>query len=122
MLHLFIFIKQDVPLLHAPVEVDGGTINIKDVNNYGGKGYFGGLNEEGGAALGGGINTSTMTAEEMRLYRLYNNSGGQIDMDYAGGGMMTGQQHFFDRYRADAFDGMALSEEFLGQYYASVSK
>ncbi|XP_070775400.1 desmoglein-2-like protein [Enoplosus armatus] len=53
---------KDVPLLHTPVEVDGGTVNAKNVNTFRGKGYLGGLAEEGGAALGGGVNTSTMTA------------------------------------------------------------
>lgn len=118
--------SQDVPLLHFPVEVDGGTMNAKDINTFGGKGYLGGLAEVGGGAAVGGaalgaINTSSLTAEEMHLYNQYNNSFGQVEMDYMGGGMMTGQGHLYSKYRTGVFDGMSLSDEFLWQYYSSVS-
>ncbi|XP_045907501.1 desmoglein-2 isoform X1 [Micropterus dolomieu] len=118
---------KDVPLLHFPVEVDGGTMNAKDINAFGGKGYLGGLAEVGGGAAVGGaalgaINTSSLTAEEMHLYNQYNNSSGQVEMDYMGGGMMTGQGHLYSKYRTGVFDGMSLSDEFLWQYYSSKSK
>lgn len=35
------------------------------------------------------------------------------------GGMIMGEDRY--RYRAGMFDGMALSEEFLGEYYSNVS-
>nr|XP_046264008.1 desmoglein-2-like [Scatophagus argus] len=118
---------KEVPLLHIPVEVDGGTLHTKNINNYEGKAYLGGLAEVGGAATGAGaasagaVNTSTLVAENMHLYNQYNHSGGQMEMDYAGGGMMTGQEHLFSQYSAGVFDGMALSHQFLGEYYASKS-
>lgn len=112
--------------MQAPVEVDGGTINVKNVNKYGGKGNLGGLPKVGGAAgggasLGGAINTSTLTAENMHLYDQYNHSSGQVELDYTGGGMYTGQEHLYTRSRTGVFDGMALSHKFLGEYYSSVS-
>ncbi|XP_068196504.1 desmoglein-2-like protein [Antennarius striatus] len=109
---------KEVPLLNAPVEVDGGTINIRNINGYGEGGYTGGLTELGGGA--GVINTSNMTAENMYLYNQYNQSRGQTE-DFLGCGMLTGQQHLFEKHRTGAFDGMALSDEFLGQYYSSKS-
>ncbi|XP_035526636.1 desmoglein-2-like [Morone saxatilis] len=124
---------KEVPLLHVPVEVDGGTINVKNVNAFGGKGYVGRLAEVGGAAGGGaagggaalgGMNTSTLTAENMHLYNQYNKynqSIGKVEMDYAGAGMMTGEEMFFSRYMAGAFDGMALPDQYLGEYYSSKS-
>ncbi|KAM8727098.1 desmoglein-2-like protein [Acanthopagrus schlegelii] len=113
---------KDVPLMTAPVEVDGGHITTQNVNNYANR-YTGGLAELGGAnfggaASGGAVNMSTVTAENMHQYNQYNYSGGQMGMD-TGAGMMTGQEHLHTRYRAGAFDGMALSEEFLGEYYTS---
>ncbi|XP_051274366.1 desmoglein-2 [Dicentrarchus labrax] len=118
---------KEVPLLHVPVEVDGGTINAKNVTTFGGKGYLGGLAYVGGAAGGGAagggaalvgaMNTSTLTAEKMHLYNQYN----EVEMDYAGAGMMTGQENVFSQYMAGAFDGMALSDQYLGHYYSSKS-
>lgn len=109
----------------APVEVDGGHITTQNINNYANR-YTGGQVEQGGAnfggaASGGAVNMSTVTAENMHQYNQYNYSGGQMGTDYTGAGMMTAQEHLYSRYRAGAFDGMALSEEFLGEYYSSVS-
>ncbi|XP_034744736.1 desmoglein-2-like isoform X3 [Etheostoma cragini] len=115
---------KEVPLLHVPVEVDGGTVNAKNINTYEGKGHLGELTEFGAAAGGGatfvrGLNTVNMTAEEMRLYNQYNHSGWQGGLDYGDAGMMTGQENNFSQYRAGAFDGMALSDQFLEEYYSS---
>lgn len=106
------------------MEVDGGTLHAKNVNTLEGKGYLGGLAElggaaGGGAAIGSAMNT-TLTSENMHMYNQYNHSSGQLGMGYTDG-MMTGQEHHFSRYGAGAFDGMALSDQFLGEYYASVS-
>lgn len=118
---------KDIPLLHVPVEVDGEAVNAKDINTYQGRGYLGGLADFGGAlgggALGGGayggaFNTSNLTAENMHMYNQYNNTSGQMNVDT---GMMTGQEHHFSQYGAGVFDGMALSEQFLGEYYSSKS-
>ncbi|XP_070700781.1 desmoglein-2-like protein [Pempheris klunzingeri] len=117
---------KELPLLHAPVEVDGGAVNAKNINFLGGMGYLGGLVEVGGAAgggaaLGGDANTSTLTAGGMHMYSRYNHSGGQMEMDHMGAGMMTGQEHVFSLNRASAFDGMALSDQFLEEYYSCKS-
>ncbi len=115
-----------MPLLQAPVEVHGGAVSTKNVNNYESKAFVERLVDSrdgaaGGVALGGGINSSAMTTEDIHLYNQYNQSGGQVEMDYAGGRMMTGQGHLYSGYRTGAFDGMALSGQFLGEYYSSVS-
>ncbi|XP_069013536.1 desmoglein-2-like protein [Embiotoca jacksoni] len=117
---------KEVPLLHVPMEVDGGTTHAKNINTYGGKGCLGGLIElggaaGGGAALGSAINNPTLTAENMDLYNQYRHFSGQEDREFVGTGMMTGGQMSFSHYRGGVFDGMALSDEFLEEYYSSKS-
>lgn len=72
-------------------------------------------------ATAGGLNTSGAMTNNMHLYNRYNHSGGQVEVDYVGGGMMTGEDHLHSQYRARVFDGMALSDAFLEEYYSSVS-
>ncbi|XP_074507506.1 desmoglein-2-like protein isoform X2 [Sebastes fasciatus] len=113
---------KEVPLLLAPVQVYPGTKNTNTFNTFEGKGYVGELNALGGAAGGvGALNNSTLTTNDMYLHDKYGLSGGQVGMDYMDGGTMTGQEHRFSTYRAGAFDGMALSHQYLGEYYASKS-
>ncbi|XP_076601401.1 desmoglein-2-like protein [Chaetodon auriga] len=117
---------KEVPLLHVPVEVDGSAVNAKDVNNFGGKGYLDRLADVGGpagggAALGGAVNTSVWTSENRQLSNQYNHTSGLVEMDYTGAGMMAGQEHLFSQYRNEVFDGMALSDQFLEEYYSSKS-
>ncbi|KAF7668476.1 hypothetical protein LDENG_00008060 [Lucifuga dentata] len=112
---------KDVPLLQVPVEVDHGTIPAKDINNFRGKGFVGGLQGAGageGAGFGGGVNTTTIT-ENMHRYNQYGHSSGHLEMGYMGGGMMTGHENAFSRYKAEAYNGMALSDHFLQEYYSS---
>lgn len=91
-------------------------MNTKNI--YGGKTYLGGVTEFG-AASGGALNTSTMTAENMHMYSRYKHFGGQ-EIDLMGTGI-AGQEHLFSQYRAAVFDGMALSDQFLWEYYSNVS-
>ncbi|XP_074545677.1 desmoglein-2-like protein [Halichoeres trimaculatus] len=110
---------KEVPLLTAPVEVDGSMMKKQNVNVTGRGGYPDGI-ELGGAPGGGaGCGNSSLTTENVQTYSRYKQSGGQIEMDYLGAGTMTGQEHLYSQYRAGAFDGMALSEQFLGDYYSS---
>ena len=95
-----------------------------DVGAAGGNGFLGGFGS--GAALGGGAgakggfnSSSLLTTENIHRYRQFGEQ--DMEMDYIGGGMMTGQDQFSSRYRAGAYDGMALSEGFLAEYYGSVS-
>ncbi|XP_035761990.1 desmoglein-2-like, partial [Neolamprologus brichardi] len=116
---------KEVPLMHVPVEVDGGAVT-KDVNMFEGHGYYGGLAELGGAAGGRGpykgsaIYTSNMTADNMNLYNQYKYSSGQ-NMDFLNTGTMARQDMNFSQYRGGAWDGIALSEEFLWDYYSRKS-
>lgn len=111
--------------MHVPVEVDGGAVT-KDVNMFEGHGYFGGLTELGGGAGGRGpykgsaIYTSNMTADNMNLYNQYKYSSGQ-NMDFLNTGTMARQDMNFSQYRGGGWDGIALSEEFLWDYYSRVS-
>lgn len=97
------------------MEVGGAGIKSRDVNNFG-KGQHDlidiGMGAGGGAigAIGGG----TMTRDR------FNHYGEHIDMEYAGGGTMLGQGNY-SQYSGGLFDGMALSSEFLGEYYSNVS-
>ncbi|CAJ1072357.1 desmoglein-2-like [Xyrichtys novacula] len=109
---------KEVPLLATNVEVDGGIVKGQNVNVGSRNGYLDGLVELGGAQGGGaGIGGSILTTENINTFGRYNQSVGQ--MDYSG--MMTGQEHHYSRYNAGVFDGMALSEQFLGEYYLSKS-
>lgn len=106
------------------MEVDGGTTNVKNINTFGKRGYQGELNEfraTGGGGTLGAFNTSTLTSENMHMYNQYKQFGGHEEMELRGTGMLGGQEHLFSRYRAGAFDGLALTDEFLEEYYSSVS-
>ncbi|XP_061654604.1 desmoglein-2-like protein [Phyllopteryx taeniolatus] len=108
---------REVPLLHTP---DGGQVIIsKEINTLGGKGYLGGLAEGGGAIISGNQN-SILTTDNVYLYNKYNRFSGQGQMNGINGGVMTGQSHF-NQYRGGAFDNLALSDHFLGEYYSSKS-
>lgn len=110
---------QEVPLLQVPVHTDSGTINIKDVNLSGGQTYLDHFGSSGAAMDGRG----TLTGQGMNMYNTYNYnySTGQDQMDFMGGGTMAGQDMSFSKYRLTAFDGMALPDHYLGQYYSEVS-
>lgn len=56
----------------------------------------------------------------MRISNRFSNYGEQVGMEYMGGGMMLGQGNY-SQYSGGIFDGMALSSEFLGEYYSTVS-
>lgn len=63
-----------------------------------------------GAGAGGG----------MTLDNRFTHYRERTDMEHMDGGMMQGQEHYSE-YRGGLFDGMALSSEFLGEYYSNVS-
>lgn len=113
---------QAIPLLNPPVEVDHGRIDAKNINRYEGKGFLGGLTDLGGAGGGGagGMNMSTLTSDN--IYKQYNHSRGQVEVDYRVGGMTTGQERFYSKNQFGVFDGMALPYKFLGEYYFNVSR
>ena len=115
------YFSQDVPLIPFPVVVDSGKVNIEDIKNYEGNGYLEGLGESGGAGGCIDLTTSAVTAENMHLYNQYGYLSGQNEMEFMGGGMMAGQDMSFTHYKGGAFDGMALSDHFLGEYYLTVS-
>lgn len=107
---------KEVPLLTFPVEVDGGgAVITKDIQTLsGGAALGGGGGGGGGGAFGGGTWMDTMDH-----YNQYSYYGRQGHMGHMQGGTMTGQEHYFSQSRAGFFDGMALSEDFLEEYYSS---
>ncbi|KAM3866217.1 desmoglein-2-like protein [Diretmus argenteus] len=116
-----------VPLLTAPVEVSQVTGGAVDGNAFG---MSQGVTLGGAAAgaAGGGFNfSSLMTRENMHMYDGFQQAGGQMEVDYMGGGTLTGQETFsrykgqetLSRYNGGAYSGMALSEGFLEEYYSS---
>lgn len=84
----------------------GGPVNTKD--NYG-KWHGGDLIDMGMGAGAGGIGGAGLGF-----------SREHIDMEHIDGGMILGREHYLE-HRGGLFDGMALSSEFLGEYYSSVS-
>ncbi|XP_032421120.1 desmoglein-2-like [Xiphophorus hellerii] len=108
---------KDVPRVQIPVQVDGSTINTKNINMSGGAAYLDNLT---GAGMGGG---GTLTGEEMWMDDKYNYYHANRDqMGFMGAGTMTGQEMSFSKQRLTAFDGMALPEHYLGQYYSVKSR
>nr|XP_040027751.1 desmoglein-2-like [Gasterosteus aculeatus aculeatus] len=109
---------REVPLLYVPEQVNVGTVNN---NSFGAKGYPGGMVELGGVAGGGAALHNSFSRENQDLYNQHHVSSGQVGMDYVDAGMMAGRERLFSRYRAEAFDGMALSDHFLADYYSRQS-
>ncbi|AWP04019.1 putative desmoglein-2-like isoform 3 [Scophthalmus maximus] len=91
---------KEVPLLHAPVEVDG--VKIQNVQ--------GGLELGAGA---GGCMTDWM--------HIYGSSDGQGKTGITGTGIEAGWGNHYSQYGAGLFDGMALSDQFLEEYYTNKS-
>lgn len=100
-----------IPLIDPPVEVEH-HIDVTDIPRFAGKRVPGGHHELGGGPGG-------MTTESRHLYSRYQEQHGHGD--YVGGGMVTGQKRFSSQSKFGAFDGMALSDDFLGEYYISKS-
>lgn len=102
-----------------PLNANGG-MNGTGITMGGRKDYMSGLVETD-AVQGGGF---TMMGQDSYLYNQYGYSGGQQHMGFSEGGMMGGQamqDMHFSNYEFGAFDGMALPDHFLGQYYSEVS-
>ncbi|KAM4605608.1 desmoglein-2-like protein [Polymixia lowei] len=111
---------KELPLLQIPVELDHGTVQTVDVNQYEQSGYLGGLGAAAGACGGamvvdGFTSSSNCNAENIHQYHGFNQASGLKEVGYMGGGTMTGQEHLFSKYD----DGIALSEGFLEEYYLS---
>lgn len=104
---------KDVPLFTSPVEVDGGgRVITKDINNLSGSATLGAGG--GGGVFGGGMHSSTWTENQYNQYSYYGRQGHKGYMQGGTLGTFTGHEHSLTQ---SAFDGMALSEEFLGDYY-----
>lgn len=89
-------------------------IDIRDIKHFG-TGHQLDMTDMGIAAGGGLVGGGTMTMDR------FNHYGEHMDAKYVDGGMMLGQGQY-SQYSGGAFDGMALSSEFLGEYYSNVSK
>lgn len=109
--HFFILYLQAIPLIDT-VDVDHVPVGTMDSKRYATGIGLGGYTEFGGVSGG-------MTTEDTHLYTQYQKLHGHGD--YVGGGMMTGQSKFLSQRQFGAFDGIALSEDFLRNYYLSVS-
>lgn len=90
------------------MEVDHVPIDAIDAKRYASGGGQGGYNEFGG-----------MTTEDVHMYSQYQKVHGHGD--YLSGGMGTGQTKHYSQRQFGAFDGMALSQDFLWDYYSRVS-
>ncbi|KAM4727519.1 desmoglein-2-like protein [Anableps anableps] len=96
---------KDVPLVQVPVNVDSGNVKIRDIDFSGGQGLHHFDNSiNSGAAAGGFYNSNN--------YRYSEQFG------LAGTGTMRMEDMNFSTYRLTAFNGMALPDYYLGQYYS----
>ncbi|XP_028834155.1 desmoglein-2-like [Denticeps clupeoides] len=97
---------KDVPLLQMPGDVGGIVTNAVNVGGIGGM---------GGAQ---GIGTSSQYHEEHRKFisDFQQHHNGHVEMDF--GHAMKGMDYFHSRYQGMSdYEGIALPEEFLGEYY-----
>lgn len=92
----------------------GAPVKTKDITSFG-RGAGGDLIDMGMGAGAGGLGGAAMALEHG-----YSRWGEHIEMERVDGGMTLGQGHYSE-YRGGLFDGMALSSEFLGEYYSNVS-
>lgn len=98
-----------------------GSIKVVDLANMG-------LIRDAGAAGGsaGGVFGDDFTPSAINTWEHKHSHGshqlsGRVKVNYGvGGGTMTGHEHF-SRYGAGAYDGVALSEGVLEEYYSAVS-
>uniref|UniRef100_A0A3B4B9I4 Cadherin domain-containing protein n=1 Tax=Periophthalmus magnuspinnatus TaxID=409849 RepID=A0A3B4B9I4_9GOBI len=106
---------KEVPLLIAPMEVDGGPGPVtKDINYLSGGAAMGGGGAAAGGGFGGGLHSTwTENMDHFNQYSYLNRHGHH---GFSQGGTLTGHDHYLTQSRG-AFDGMALSEGFLGEYY-----
>lgn len=70
--------------------------------------------------IGMGAGAGAFGGAAIGLENGYGRYGEHIEMERVDGGMTLGTGHYSD-YRGGLFDGMALSSEFLGEYYSNVS-
>uniref|UniRef100_A0A8C7SLH4 Desmoglein 2 n=1 Tax=Oncorhynchus mykiss TaxID=8022 RepID=A0A8C7SLH4_ONCMY len=117
---------KEVPLLNVPVELEQCPIKTVNVGKYGGNaGFIGRVGEIGGAAggvSGDGFTSSSMFTGAHQQYHGFHQPSGRLEVDYGmGGGIMTEhhEHSMFSRLPAGAYDGMALSEEVLEEYYSA---
>ncbi|XP_056149200.1 LOW QUALITY PROTEIN: desmoglein-2-like protein [Lampris incognitus] len=116
---------KDVPLLQVPAEVDHGMVTDGNVNIPWESGFFrgveGGAKGAGGAIVSDFISSSTVTAGNVARGYGSHYATGQMEMDNMDRDIMRGQGHLYSSYRTKAYDGLALSEYFLEDYYSSKS-
>ncbi|CAB1317409.1 unnamed protein product [Coregonus sp. 'balchen'] len=113
---------KEVPLLNVPVEM--GTVNV--VKSGGNTGFIGGVGAvgrgEAGVISGDGFPSSSMFTGAHHQYHGIHKPNGRLEVDYGMGGETRTEHHehsLFSRYRAGAYDGIALSEEVLEEYYSA---
>ncbi|KAM9458364.1 desmoglein-2-like protein [Salvelinus alpinus] len=113
---------KEVPLLQIPVAIDGSIKVVDLANNGGGMGLIRDAGAAGGSA--GGVFGDSFTRSAINTWEHNHSHGshqpsGRVKVSYGvGGGTMTGHEHF-SRYGAGAYDGVALSEGVLEEYYSA---
>lgn len=107
-----LFHLQAIPLISTSVEVVHAPVEPGQAGKYASKQGHGG-HPEYGAGSGG------MTTEKVQMYSQHQKVHGHGD--YVVYGMGTGQSHYYSQRQFGAFDGMALSDTFLGNYFLTVS-
>uniref|UniRef100_A0A8B9HNV3 Cadherin domain-containing protein n=1 Tax=Astyanax mexicanus TaxID=7994 RepID=A0A8B9HNV3_ASTMX len=104
----FAVLQQDIPLLQVPTELDAG-IKTGHVEGLGEKGHW------GAGGWGGGREDGMMnTREDWHFNEHFNDFNGNYNSMFVTGGHAG-------RGGMGAFEGIALSEAFLGDYYSKKS-
>lgn len=109
-----------IPMLKVPVEVDHGSIKAVDVQKYGGNSFFG-LGGGGGGTGGRHEGFTSLSTWDRYGYKDFHHGNGGVEVDGRGTGMggvnMTGREDSSSWFRGGAYDGIALSDSFLEEYY-----
>ncbi|XP_020323227.1 cadherin-4 [Oncorhynchus kisutch] len=113
---------KEIPLLQIPVAIDGSIKVVDLANNGEGMGLIRDAGAAGGSAggvFGDGFTPSAISTWEHNHSHGSHQPSGRVKVSYGvGGGTMTGHEHF-SRYGAGAYDGVALSEGDLKEYYSA---
>ncbi|KAM3605035.1 uncharacterized protein V6R79_019638 [Siganus canaliculatus] len=104
-----------VPLLQIPVDLSKDVIDTKDIRDYGAKGHFEEHIDAGRKGAYGGFIEKIDHQDHFTTFRR------QFGSDYKREQGWQEQEQGYYKYREEAFDGMALSGQFLSDYYSTKS-
>ncbi|KAJ8279866.1 hypothetical protein COCON_G00069320 [Conger conger] len=112
---------KEVPVLSAPVEMAGGYITAAEAGQYAAAGAMG-MGMGMGAAAGGGAFLASQTTVGGGGGSYYHQGGMEVDYmsreEMLEEERLAGARANYEMTEGSMYDGIALSEDYLGQYYS----